>query len=205
MKHCPTCNTTKDDSEFSANRSRSDGLAGQCKACVRAANKKYWAENGSKYAKGGEKERTRKPETEKDRERRKCYRNENRELINARQRERYRKNPNQSLRYREKHKDKIMQQRKARYLKNAKGIRDKAAQYIVANPIEHKARRVVWLAVARNDIPPAKDCICFDCGNPAQHYHHQSYEEKDWLNVVPLCRSCHRLRHARNSQKSLVD
>jgi len=25
--------------------------------------------------------------------------------------------------------------------------------------------------------------------------HHESYKKEDWLNVIFLCRSCHRLRH----------
>ena len=34
------------------------------------------------------------------------------------------------------------------------------------------------------------------CGAPAKHYHHsKGYEEKHWLKVIPLCRSCHKKTH----------
>jgi len=33
VKYCPSCGRTKDDTEFGANRSRPDGLAGYCKEC----------------------------------------------------------------------------------------------------------------------------------------------------------------------------
>ena len=35
MKHCNTCNTTKDDSEFHNRKASKDGLAARCKLCQR--------------------------------------------------------------------------------------------------------------------------------------------------------------------------
>jgi hypothetical protein len=44
LKHCPTCGGSKPTQEFSANKSRPDGLAAQCKSCVSAYQKIYRAE-----------------------------------------------------------------------------------------------------------------------------------------------------------------
>lgn len=39
MKHCNTCNTTKDDSEFHKRKASKDGLAARCKDCQREYDK----------------------------------------------------------------------------------------------------------------------------------------------------------------------
>jgi len=62
------------------------------------------------------------------------------------------------------------------------------------------AHRAVKTAVDSNDIPNVKDLQCADqgpfCRGGAIHYHHESYEEQHWLDVVPLCGSCHAKRHS---------
>lgn len=39
MKHCPKCNSTKEDLEFYNEAKRPDGLSGWCKCCYREYNK----------------------------------------------------------------------------------------------------------------------------------------------------------------------
>lgn len=44
-KFCPKCRTTKDQTEFSRSRIRSDGLASQCKECVREYSQEWYKRN----------------------------------------------------------------------------------------------------------------------------------------------------------------
>jgi AAA15 family ATPase/GTPase len=48
MKYCPKCNTNKDFSSFSKNKSRSDGLQGYCKECLKKINTDYLINNPDK-------------------------------------------------------------------------------------------------------------------------------------------------------------
>lgn len=61
---------------------------------------------------------------------------------------------------------------------------------------QENARKRLWDAVRRNGFPRPTEHKCADCGQPAQEYHHESYEREHWLDVVPLCRECHRSRHS---------
>lgn len=76
----------------------------------------------------------------------------------------------------------------------------RARNYVRSNRwrwIAHNAaRRSVRSAVAQGKLPSISSCVCADCGAPAAEYHHKSYDQEHWLDVVPLCRSCHVRRHA---------
>lgn len=51
-------------------------------------------------------------------------------------------------------------------------------------------------AVLAGELPNIKTLVCADCGAPACDYHHYNgYEPEHLLDVVPLCRKCHRNRH----------
>jgi len=79
-----------------------------------------------------------------------------------------------------------------------------AADYVARNRDKRAAKNAVNSAVARGDMPPAKDCACADrddsCFGPVE-YHHDSYLESDWLVVRPLCRSHHQRWHVNNVAK----
>lgn len=45
MKHCPKCNSTKDDADFYREVKRPDGLSGWCKRCFSAHNKVMYLKN----------------------------------------------------------------------------------------------------------------------------------------------------------------
>lgn len=62
--------------------------------------------------------------------------------------------------------------------------------------IRAKARRKVNYAVRKGNLPSIREQSCDLCGIDAEVYHHTSYEEADWLDVVPLCMSCHQLVHS---------
>jgi len=59
-----------------------------------------------------------------------------------------------------------------------------------------KARHAIRAEIEHGKMPAPSELSCADCGDPAEVYHHYAgYAEKDWLNVVALCRSCHTYRH----------
>lgn len=58
-----------------------------------------------------------------------------------------------------------------------------------------RAHAAVAKAVREGRLAPPGACVL--CGTTHRTcHHHASYEERDRLNVVPLCRSCHSLVHA---------
>ncbi len=58
------------------------------------------------------------------------------------------------------------------------------------------SRSALRKAVITGELPNIKTQICVDCGEPADDYHHHNgYEPEHWLDVIPLCRTCHRNRH----------
>ena len=65
------------------------------------------------------------------------------------------------------------------------------------------AKAEVAKAVADGVLPRVGTHTCQHCKEvPAQHYHHESYAREDWLNVVPLCASCHRQHHVEKRRES---
>ncbi len=50
MKTCTKCKETKPLDGFSKDKSRKDGLSGQCKVCRKARNAKYYAKNREAFA-----------------------------------------------------------------------------------------------------------------------------------------------------------
>lgn len=56
-----------------------------------------------------------------------------------------------------------------------------------------KARYAVGDAVKAGKLPRVSTLPCLRCSNQAHEYHHwKGYEPENYLNVVPLCRPCHR-------------
>ena len=88
------------------------------------------------------------------------------------------------------------QRQQERYLRDQENIRERHRGYRLAHPERNKANDAIKTAVRRGELAPASACQCNDCSKPAVDLHHHSYEPKHWLDVVPLCASCHRIRHA---------
>ena len=112
MKTCCRCNQPKDESCFSKDKNRKDGLKPYCKMCASKENKKYYAthrEYKHEYY-----------EEHKDvaLEQVKIYREENKQKIS-----------NQRRQYRENNKDKIAEQSRAYYQENKDDISDKHKIY----------------------------------------------------------------------------
>jgi len=78
---------------------------------------------------------------------------------------------------------------------NMPAIMAKWHEYEQKYPERVQAGDAVHEAIKRKEILPARKCKCVDCGKKAMDLHHESYAQDQWLVVVPLCRSCHKLRH----------
>lgn len=168
MRTCNKCHQAKDESEFHKDKSRVDGLAYVCKTCANAYAKKYQEDNRAEFRKGGRFYKAR-PGRKRSPESRRRYKEANREKVNAAARA-----------FAERH---------------AQDLRDNARRYRHDNRDKYLAAKALQKAIYHKVMPPAKECTCADCGKQATHYHHESYAEQDRLNVVPLCGSCHKLRH----------
>ena len=71
---------------------------------------------------------------------------------------------------------------------------------------KYAAHLEVTKAIKRGELAPASACECADCGvSPAQTLHHHSYKPEHQLDVIPLCRSCHGIRHAKTELFSSTD
>ena len=63
-------------------------------------------------------------------------------------------------------------------------------------PIQYKANGAVNRALKDGDLIRPSSCSC--CGKICvPDGHHWSYDEKHWLDVIWLCRSCHGKEHER--------
>ena len=58
----------------------------------------------------------------------------------------------------------------------------------VSAKLQAKAISIVNSEVAKGAIKPAKEFMCVDCGDPAQHYDHRSYRKP--LEIEPVCQKC---------------
>jgi hypothetical protein len=90
-------------------------------------------------------------------------------------------------------------------IENADRLKDarkkRSTRWISQNPEARRAQKSIELAIARGDLPKAKQRACIKCGKPAAHYHHYlGYEPEHWLDVIPVCHSCHRVLHQSNDQ-----
>jgi Ribbon-helix-helix domain len=56
-----------------------------------------------------------------------------------------------------------------------------------------RAVAAVGQAVKSGKLPPVRTRKCDDCGRQAEQYHHEDYGKP--LDVTPLCKDCHVMRH----------
>ena len=106
-------------------------------------------------------------------------------------------------RYYQDNREKIIENEKA-YGKSEQGTkaRRKAQKvYRKNHPDTVRAKNRLWEAIKREELLPAPSHECVDCGKQAEQYHHhKGYGLEHALDVVPMCRPCHRERH---NQKEL--
>ena len=59
-------------------------------------------------------------------------------------------------------------------------------------PAHYRARQFVTNHVQWGKLPRASTLKCIKCNRPAnQYHHHKGYAKEYWLDVVPMCQSCH--------------
>jgi hypothetical protein len=64
------------------------------------------------------------------------------------------------------------------------------------NLLREKINEALRTAIRHGTLPPIKKRYCIVCGVRADDYHHHlGYDEKHWLDVVPVCRPCHQKIH----------
>lgn len=85
---------------------------------------------------------------------------------------------------------KILKRQKEYRQNNLEKVRARGRAYIAVNR-----------AVSRGDLLPVSEQKCNQCDDRATDYHHWSYLPEHWLDVIPLCRSCHKKLHFQ--QKSI--
>lgn len=69
--------------------------------------------------------------------------------------------------------------------------------------IHNAATNAVRTAIRRGQLPDPRKITCVDCAGKAAQYHHdKGYEKKHWLDVIPVCLSCHQKRHWENHDKN---
>ena len=80
------------------------------------------------------------------------------------------------------------------YSQSEKGkasVRMAIKRYRIRHPDRERARQAVREAIKSGRLPRSDTLQC-SCGEPAKHHHHhKGYEPTYWLDVVPVCRSCH--------------
>jgi len=189
MKTCRKCKQTKAYEEFRRKRSCRDGYTGRCKLCLQEDDKNRLIE----LKKDPE-------EYEKFRQGRrynnKVYKFFNREKVLEKARQyanaRYKEDPEYWRKYQTKAR---AEYKKNWYQKNKERINEKnLARYHEDELVKkkHRARQKVTNAVASGALQ--KKDICQLCGSSEKiEAHHHDYDKP--LDVIWLCRICHRMTH----------
>ena len=85
--------------------------------------------------------------------------------------------------------------------KISESTRQVKRRYRQRNPEKSRAQRVANYAIVKGLIPKPITLLCGICQNDAQQYHHWSYAPKHWLDVIPVCFTCHGNLHRLSFQK----
>jgi hypothetical protein len=98
-----------------------------------------------------------------------------------------------SRNYYNAHKENIAVRRKKWGDNNLSRLASIARKYRKIHADRQAARNAVNDAVIRGVIVAPKHLICSNCKKQAQEYHHyKGYKREHWLDVIPLCRDCHK-------------
>jgi len=184
LKKCSKCKEEKPLTEYTKLRTSRDGLQPLCSPCKKAASKRYYAANIEAIRK-------------KDRDRYAADPNKRKASV-----ERWRAaNPEESRaatrRSRAKHKDKRMAECRAWYAANKDKAQAQKAQYRLAFPEQKRAQGAVERAVANGRL--SRPVVCSACNMPHERIegHHEDYTRP--LDVIWLCKPCHRKVHRINA------
>ncbi len=178
-KKCSVCKQVKSVTEFPKDSSRPDGVSYTCRQCYREYRKRHKAP-------------ARRPATDEDRQRQREYNKQHWASMTVEQRREH----NAKMRvYKAANREKVRQSHRDYRQANPNKIAVYAASYKERKPEAVAAKNAVNNAIKEGRLLPVKTQLCADCGKQAQNYHHESYAPEHQLDVVPLCRSCHKQRH----------
>lgn len=167
-KVCSKCQKSLSLDNFHRNKTKSDGYNSYCKQCL------------VEYKRG--------------------YRELNRDRINEQQREAYGKDierkREQFRAYRRTNPERVREAARRWRERHPEYMTEWNKMYTETHPINIKAKTAVNNAVAAGRLPRITERQCDVCNAPAQEYHHWSYEVEHWLDVIPMCASCHKALHA---------
>jgi hypothetical protein len=185
---CPHHGGAQPESEFHKHKRHSDGLCSHCKTCAKI-----------------------KSQSEARKEAVAKYNDSAKAKACMLRYERSAHGKEHRAEYREEHYDRYMQLWRAYNHSEAGAVttqkyhqtekwrtvaRYHARKQRLLHPNQWQARLTVRRAIIHNDLPRLAQQKCTDCGQQAVNYHHHlGYAPEHWLDVVPLCRKCHRARH----------
>lgn len=151
MKTCTKCNTAKQTTEFSKDRTKSDGLSTKCKACESVANAAYRAENRDKIA-----------------ARKAAYYEKNHAICLAKRAAHYAANREREAArmatYRAENSEKIAAGKAAYYAENREKIAAKAREWRMANPERFAANNRKYREANRAQL--AERACAYRAANP---------------------------------------
>lgn len=167
-KKCTKCGRILPLNFFYKDKGCKYGVAGTCKECKKISVKAYREENKDKIAK---------------------YNNEYREVNKDKIAKYMRK---YGIKYRESNKEKIDKYNKEYYEAKKHEIIERLREYNEENKEDYKARRKLGNAIRDGKITRPNKCDrCGKKCTPDGHHWNYAYP----LNVVWLCRSCHKIVH----------
>lgn len=207
-KKCPRCGEIKPYSGFYKNKTSKDGLQSWCKICLSKATKRnrqglpsdqaVARQKAKKLLKAGRKKCSSCGEIKSVED---FYRNAARKdgfddycrLCRSVAVRKYNRTPKGR---------RVQVEAQLRWQKNNWEEKKTAMrEYYRLHPKRTAARSAVSNAVASGRLPRASTKRCVKCGCAAEHYHHHNgYEQEHWLDVVPICSTCHGKEHREGSQ-----
>lgn len=188
-KVCKECGVPKPLSEFHRNKLTKDGREGKCKKCRHTRGQQWFKDNPE----AAKRIRRRYYYSEKGGENRRSWQKANQEKLRRANRKHY----HSHLEHERKRSNNWNKRNRDWYKNWLKANPDKQRRYQRNHAIKHPegylARLAVRLAVLRGELPPVKTLQCSNCPNSARDYHHhRGYAQEHWLDVIPVCRHCHK-------------
>jgi len=187
-KRCSKCKQIKPLSEFHKNKAaKKDGLTCACKQC-KSEKHRYWYKH-----KGGREYKRQYGQTEKYKIcNRRCQQNWHNSERGKQIRIEYGRKYRSTTNGKQAHK-----KANNKWYKN-KGKQCYRRKY-KENPNQFKAYKAIQVAIKNGNILSPKLLKCTYCNKQAELYHHASYEPKQWLIVIPVCKLCHSSIHRKLS------
>lgn len=206
LKRCPRCCESKPTSEFSKNSTTTDGLQTYCRPCCKAYIATPQEAPASKVCSRCEED---KPISEYHKRGgghayycKACARKRALADVAAgtyRTPEFRARGRVNAMRYlgKEGNREKMHE-----YQRSEKGKQLNRRQY-EKHQDKLPARQSVKEAIEKGWLPRAYKLRCFKCGDVAREYHHSvGYAPDALLDVVPICRLCHRKIHRKDNESS---